>query len=685
MKKRELLTIQQTADVLGVSNATIRNWIKSGRIVNNYYSGKQMRLSRQEIIQLKKAIDLGEVQYLKSRRNKQAVSGFSIPDSYLDNQHQKLAHQLLLMVEQLNSSQRLLILLELYLRLLWTKGDLNNNKHVISFNSLVYQWLTGKLALGVYHGIAAEFYDLVKEVDKTVFSVLAQVSQLEINYNPGEDLLGLVYMSICSMGTRKAAGSYYTSTDIAVELIKDSMSYLKSDMPIIIDPCCGSGNFLLQLFLVFKDKLRQAGYSDYIIERNLLTFMLNGYDNDPVAVVLTKMNLSLLCTFPDLVSNLRVSCQDTLAVLGDVPKFDLIIGNPPWGYKFSRDEAKLLANHYYTAGTKGGVESYNLFIECAINQISDNGIISYILPEAFLTVRLHARARELILKNCRINKVTCFGTIFPEVNSPVISLVMQRTDKSKQNNVRIKTDGKDYQVSQAYFSNMDFSFNVFGSKTDYEIIHHLRREVNVQYLKGNADFALGIVTGNNKKYVLKQPQANSELVITGRNVFKYRIKPGGSYLVYQRDRFQQVASDHLYRADEKLLYRFINSRLVFAYDDNQLLSLNSANILIPRFSNMSIKYVLAVLNSRIAQFYHAVTNPAPKVLRSQLETIPICVCSKKQENIIVELVNSIIMSEKPAQRREIYEEIDRKLMNYYMLPAKYQAYIRRKNQIVELL
>ncbi|NMB38699.1 MAG: N-6 DNA methylase, partial [Firmicutes bacterium] len=367
------------------------------------------------------------------------------------------------------------------------------------------------------------------------------------------------------------------------------------------------------------------------------------------------------------------------------PKFDLIIGNPPWGYKFSRDEARLLADHYYTAGTKGGVESYNLFIEWAINKIADNGIISYILPEAFLTVRLHARARQLILKNCRINKVTCFGTIFPEVNAPVISLVMQRTDKFKQNYVKIKTDGKDYRVPQASFSNMDFSFNVFGSKTDYEIIRHLRSEVNVQYLKGNADFALGIVTGNNKKYVLKQPQANSEVVITGRDVFKYRIRPGGSYLVYRRDRFQQVASDYLYRAEEKLLYRFINSRLVFAYDDNQLLSLNSANILIPRFSNMSIKYVLAVLNSRIAQFYHAVTNPSPKVLRSQLETIPICVCGKKQENIIVGLVNSIIISEKPAQRREIYEEIDRRLMNYYMLPAKYQAYIRRKNQIVELL
>lgn len=685
MKEREMLTVQQAADLLGVSYATIRNWVKSGRIVNTYNHDQQVGLSRQEIIRLKAAIDLGEVQYLKSRRNKQAVSGFSIPVAYLaDNQHLKLANQLLLMAKQLNSNHRLLVLLELYLCLLWSKGDLED-RCVNHSDSLTFQWLTGELTLGAYHGIAAEFYDLVNDVDETVFSVLAQISQLEISYISGEDLLGLVYMSICSLGTRKAAGSYYTSTDIAVQLIKDSISYLKLDVPTIIDPCCGSGNFLLQLFLVFQAELRQAGYADYDIERNLLTSMLNGYDNDPVAVVLTKMNLSLLSTYPDLVSNLGIYCQDTLAVLAEDQKYDLIIGNPPWGYKFSRNEAKSLADGYYTARTNGGVESFNLFIEWAINQIADSGIISYILPEAFLTVRLHHRARELILKNCKINKVTRFGTIFPEVNSPVISLVMQKTDKAKGNTVKIRADGKDYQVPQAYFSNVDFSFNVFGSELDYEIIHHLHNEVNVKYLKGNADFALGIVTGNNKKYVLQQPQANSEPVITGRDVLKYRIEPGGSYLVFHRDRFQQVAPDHLYRAAEKLLYRFINSNLVLAYDDNQHLSLNSANILIPRFSDISLKYVLAVLNSRIAQFYHAATNPSPKVLRSQLETIPICVCSKKQENIIIELVNSIIISEKPAQRREIYEEIDRKLMNYYMLPKKYQIYIGRKNQIVELL
>jgi len=100
---------------------------------------------------------------------------------------------------------------------------------------------------------------------------------------------------------------------------------------------------------------------------------------------------------------------------------------------------------------------------------------------------------------------------------------------------------------------------------------------------------------------------------------------------------------------------------------------------------VSIKYILAVLNSRIAQYYRMVTNPSVKVLRSFLEMIPIAVCPPAEENTIVDLVDRIIVSRNPDQRRDLFEEIDEKLMNYYRLPAQYQTYIRRKSQTVELL
>ena len=208
---------------------------------------------------------------------------------------------------------------------------------------------------------------------------------------------------------------------------------------------------------------------------------------------------------------------------------------------------------------------------------------------------------------------------------------------------------------------------------------------NIVYLKGNADFALGIVTGANRRFLLAEPVPGSEPVITGRDVQPYRIEECAYHLVYRRDLFQQVAPDKYYRAPEKLVYRFIHKNLIVAYDDQGRLSINSANIIIPRIEGVSIKYILAVLNSRIAQYYRMVTNPSVKVLRGFLETIPIVACAPAEENTIVDLTNRIIRSKSAVERRKLFEEIDQNLMNYYNLPAKHQTYIRRKCQTVELL
>ncbi len=685
MENRKQMTTQEAADVLGVCYGTVQNWIKAGRIGTADRSKRPTKVCSREILRLKQAIDTGTLPYLQSRRNKSRIGGFSIPANYLlRSQSLNLVHQLLLLAKQIDNQQRIFILLELYLKLLLSKGSIRA-RPLDENSSLMEQWLVGTLDLGAYYPIVSELYGQIGEIHKETLSVLVQVAKLDFAYTAGEDLLGLVYMSICSMDQRKAAGSYYTPTSVAIDLISDCLAHSKLPIPRIVDPCCGSGNFLLQLFFIFQARFRREGLSDYDIEKLLLTKILNGYDNDPVAVMLTKMNLSLLTKFPELIPSVKIICRDTLTEKINSSQYDLVIGNPPWGYKFNRQEARLLSDRYYTATAGGKVESFNLFIEWAINQVVPGGFIGYVLPEAFLTVKMHLRVRKLILRQCSVKQVTCLGYIFPAVNTPVISLIIQRSEDLTNNRVKVKSNEGPYLIPQKSFSNANYSFNIFGNQKDHQILQHLQKEVKVQYLRGNGDFALGIVTGNNNKHVLSQPTPDSEPVIVGPDIFKYRLKSAGNHIVYQREKFQQVAPDNLYRANEKLLYRFINSRLIFAYDNQQYLSLNSANILIPRFNNLSLKYVLAVLNSRIAQFYHSITNPSPRILRSQLESIPIYVCNKKQENIIVQLVECIISSKNPAQRREIYEAIDEKLMDYYMLPNKYKTYITKKDKIKGLL
>ena len=114
----------------------------------------------------------------------------------------------------------------------------------------------------------------------------------------------------------------------------------------------------------------------------------------------------------------------------------------------------------------------------------------------------------------------------------------------------------------------------------------------------------------------------------------------------------------MYRAQEKLLYRFISSQLVFAYDEKQTLSLNSCNIVIPRISGIKMKYVLAILNSRIAQFIYKREFNSVKVLRSHIENIPIPVVDEATQDSIITVTDKLIAGLELKEAESVYDELD---------------------------
>lgn len=113
---------------------------------------------------------------------------------------------------------------------------------------------------------------------------------------------------------------------------------------------------------------------------------------------------------------------------------------------------------------------------------------------------------------------------------------------------------------------------------------------------------------------------------------------------------------------------------MFAYDDQQQLSLNSCNILIPQIPGMHIKYVLAILNSRVAQFIYKKQFHSVKVLRSHLEQIPIPKVSEERQQEIIELVDCLRSEDSEMELENLYEELDAKIcMLYHLNDAEYQT------------
>jgi len=186
----------------------------------------------------------------------------------------------------------------------------------------------------------------------------------------------------------------------------------------------------------------------------------------------------------------------------------------------------------------------------------------------------------------------------------------------------VSCDG-DHAVDQKRFlRNGDFVFDININSTDGRILDRVYGREHTT-LEGKSDWALGIVTGDNGRFLSPEDGPGLEPIYTGKEVGHYLLRAPSAFIRFDPGRFQQAAPERKYRAPEKLVYRFISKRLIVAYDDRGRLTLNSANILIPRLNGYPVKALLALLNSSLYQFIFQKKFSSIKVLRSHLERLPI--------------------------------------------------------------
>lgn len=692
-KTPKFLHINEAASLLSISTATVRNWIKSGKI-RALAEGRSLVFDEDEILSLKKEIESGASPRLKSRRNKKAIEGTYIPAEYVKSEeYQNYAEEILQLVNrsslEINSP---LILLEVALGLFVRRRRLEVSPQFkeLSLSELASE---GKLNLGSSASLFLALYDFRQKSSEAQLKILREIHRLDLSFISGEDLLGLLYMSLSNLNHRKTSGSYYTPSTLVDSLVDKSLKSLSATaLPKIIDPCCGSGNFLIKLFLALRSQLLNDGLSMEEAETRLLRESLFAYDLDQTAVTLAKINLELLRESPETPVAYHIECRNTLESYGDLfaqndrGTFDLVIGNPPWGYSYSAEEINLFKEKFTTA--QASLESFCLFLEYGLSLLKPNGILSYVLPEALLNVRLHSPIRKLILETTEILDIELLGQQFSKVFTPTITLIVRNSEHSDRSDHEILVSAEDRIQSipqRRFYENDMYIFNVKASNLDDQVIEHMKSLSGIQFLKGNADFALGIVTGNNKDWILPKPSPNAEPILKGNDLFKYNFYPNENYIVFEPQKFQQVAPEALYRAPEKLLYRFINQNLVFAYDNQQTLSLNSANVLIPHLPGYAMKYILAVLNSRAAQFFHSITFSSIKVLRKHIESIPIPPCDIKKQHVIIEHVDMLLAAADNTVRADLYEKIDAQVMELYNLNPQQRSLILEKFAEVKFL
>ena len=315
------------------------------------------------------------------------------------------------------------------------------------------------------------------------------------------------------------------------------------------------------------------------------------------------------------------------------------------------------------------------FCKCSADSSAVSGLpisshAAFVLPEAILTVKTHAAVRRLLLEHASIYRLEYLGNIFDGVQCPCIILHLTRTDKpfSPVGMTVCQPDRQFIIQTDRHCSPEQFPFSC--SDTEYAVLEAMKSRTKVSYLAGHADFALGIVTGNNKKFLSSKPFDGAEAIIRGTDLARYRIHSPSCFTVFQPELFQQTAPASVYRAPEKLLYRFISNRPVFAYDSGGRISLNSCNLLIPHLPGMRMKYILAVLNSSAACFFWQCSFRSFKMLRSHLEAIPLPPASDPMQLQICELTDRLAAETDPAAFSVLDARLDNLIFDQFGLTAK---------------
>jgi len=165
---------------------------------------------------------------------------------------------------------------------------------------------------------------LSEKEDLTFFySLVLNVFNYLLNlYIPPECFFDYLIQKIISPIIRHKSGEYYTPPFLVKQMIKDSYSFGET----ILDPCCGSGNFLTEVvkFILSQDEPKEKK----------LTAINNiyGYDINPISIYISKINLLYLLKeqISDIKLNLYVFDSLFQKEKNFNRRFDLIIGNPPW-------------------------------------------------------------------------------------------------------------------------------------------------------------------------------------------------------------------------------------------------------------------------------------------------------------------------------------------------------------------
>ncbi|MFX0135108.1 MAG: Eco57I restriction-modification methylase domain-containing protein [Candidatus Hodarchaeota archaeon] len=419
----------------------------------------------------------------------------------------------------------------------------------------------------------------------------------------------------------------------------------------ILDPACGSGRFLAtiaeKLYQFYR--LLDPRLSDFDIKKAIIQNNLYGVEIENSAIIISKLKLikwilstnTKNFTFQNInLETLKLTDFDQIIEKLDLKfniynldflldfnsdKFDMIIGNPPYVENKKIKNAQFkekLHKRYKTAYRLFDLSI--LFIERSLELLKNDGNLSFILPNKFLSADYGIKVRELLLNESEIKEIINISSlpIFQNAASYPIILFLKKAKQSQRKDVRIKIfNSMDELLKNNRTNTIKFHqsiINKFPSKVipisgNIELVTYLFRTFKTfaETFEGLRIIYRPFGFLNYHKHfdnISDVCQSNNDLLLIGTgNIEKYhikfnkRIKIAGkdikiSYFNYHPN-FEDIWSD---LNSEKIIFREIAKDLTCCYDPGVFTNITGLYFIkIASFNTKQLFSLLTILNSKL--------------------------------------------------------------------------------------
>lgn len=329
-------------------------------------------------------------------------------------------------------------------------------------------------------------------------------------------------------GIERLLGVVYTPDDVASELTKFALARRHKVPNTILEPSAGDGAFLRALAALTEGSLR-----------------VHGLDIDQAATDLLERD------FPAA----KFKCQDFIeyAVTHDGPKYDLVIGNPPYirRHNFggalmkSIEDLSQIAD-YPLSELKN---AWAAFVVASSMLLSDTGVLAFIVPYELLNVKYGQYLQAFLVDNfVSVEVFTPQDKAFRKLDQDAVALVASKAAPKAISGVTlssVKTLAKLEPIksrsicfSGKQASSIDLNSIFFDDETA-SLLHKLRS--NLKTLGDYATSSAGVVSAANDFFILR----SNEISDRGLGQWARPILKKGAYLpsgpVFSEDDLAEIS------------------------------------------------------------------------------------------------------------------------------------------------